>query len=79
MHRKLDEPVRAPGTTEEALDEYIALLDHDTPGFFSSGQLPSAARWRELIPTIIGPGVWKIYGELAPDLVEAVGPVIFVR
>jgi hypothetical protein len=44
-----------------------------------SGQLPSVARWRELIVALVGPGVWKIYGELAPDFTKAVGSISFPR
>jgi hypothetical protein len=79
MHRKLDAPVYPLGATKEALDEYGDLLDREFAAFFDSGQLPSAARWRELIVALLGPEVWKIYGDLAPDFVQALGPVPFVR
>jgi len=77
MRRKLDEPVYPLDSTEEALAEYGDLLDREAPIFFASGQLPSIARWWELLVALVGPGVWKIYGDLAPDFTKAIGPISF--
>lgn len=74
LARTLDETQFPRDATPEEIDEYIALLDAETPVFFKTGRLPSLDRWALLTTKMFGPRTWLAYVEIAPDLEEVLGP-----
>lgn len=75
IDRRLDEPARGlpPGEYRSIVEAYRELLDIELPIFEATHSLPSPQRFGELTAAI-GPGVWEIYRELAPDFTSVVGP-----
>jgi hypothetical protein len=75
MVRPLDEPARPGGLKLRVYDEYSDLIDNESGVFFASGELPSAKRFGELVPRLIGREVWNTYRELSPDFTALVNPL----
>lgn len=76
IDRRLDEPARGgpPDVYRSADEAYERLLDLELPAFKTTHSIRSAQRLGELTSVLIGPGVWEIYREVAPDFTSVVDP-----